>query len=110
MDYGDGGPEIVTSVQAIKSVVQPLGSDFTAMSVDPVDTKPIQGTPAAIIAWADGKLTSCFAMHEVGNVLTNTWDQVIKNPRYQAFLHRRAEMGGAQILDEPWCAGCSRTY
>ena len=105
-DEGSGGPQILTSVQAVKSVVQPRGAEFEAMSVP--SEKSVVGTPASIIAWHDGKLTSCFAQHEVGNVLLNSYEDVIRNPRYQAFLHRRAQMGGMQISDETWCNHCAR--
>jgi MoaA/NifB/PqqE/SkfB family radical SAM enzyme len=81
-------------------VVEPTGT------VAPAD-QTVLPTEAALIVAADGDCWSCFAQHVVGNVRTDTWDDIVRRPRYQAFLQRRANLNST-VWQEPWCMGCAR--
>ena len=94
----ESGPEIVRSVKVPRTQLSP-------QSVLPVKEIPIVLTDASVIAWEDGTLSTCFARHPVGSVFTDTWESLIKNARYQAFLHNRT-MG--DVNNEAWCRDCPR--
>lgn len=113
----EGAADVIPTLGVIRGKTAPRGSSqatasgFSAESLpaEPAADKPIKLTNAAIIAWADGDLTTCFARHSVGNVMKEgfNWADVLANPRYQAFLSRRQS---GNVLSEPWCAACSRTF
>lgn len=82
---------------------------FQAQSIGEPETvtKVVNYASAALIVWDNGDLTTCFARHSVGNLSTDTWESVITNPRYQAFLQNREN---GNVANEAWCWGCARNY
>ena len=101
----DGQPEIIRSVKIPrKPAAADAHTEFAAESLE----KPVVITDeASAIVWDNGDITSCFAKHVIGNVLTDTWESILKNPRWQAFLHNR-QFGNDTT--ENWCANCPRNF
>lgn len=84
-----GGPEI----GVFKAPSRPRQSRVTTKEVMQILT--------------DGTVTSCGAKHPIGHVLTQTFDEIIENPRYQSHLRARYE---GQPLMSPYCRSCEKMF
>ena len=89
----------------------PLGAKPEPLPED-IANKPVVFTPAAIVCFANGDLSTCFAKHIVANVMTPGFDwarDVLADPGYQRFLHARRD-GKMDMQSNPLCGYCSATH
>lgn len=64
---------------------------------------PLVTVPASVVVGHTGVMYACVARHAVGNVLRDSWDTLLANPRYQEFLRTRSD--GSH---DRWCQVCDR--
>lgn len=103
----ESSPHIYEKPRTIRTNIKPR--KFGMFKTESVETqeKRVVFVPASVIVWADGDLTTCFAKHSIGNIVTGDWDEVLQSKRYQAFLHRRRD---GKVQEEDLCWHCPRTF